>query len=66
MCMYIVPATVCVCVCLCVYSQNWHKEIEKWLGGRVHPLAIDSGSKEEIDTALSKSPKSALYHMTGT
>lgn len=32
--------------------QNWSKEIGKWLGGRVHPLAIDSGSKEEIDKKL--------------
>ena len=62
-CMYI---HVCGCVYMCVvhvvmdihmspYPQNWHKEIEKWLGGRVHPLAIDSGSKDEIDTALRKS-----------
>ncbi len=33
--------------------QNWHKEIVKWLGGRVHPLSIDSGSKDEIDKKLS-------------
>lgn len=34
-------------------TQNWHNEISKWLGGRVHPLSIDSGSKEEIDRKLS-------------
>ena len=52
-----------VCTCVCgvhvvmdaPYPQNWDKEIEKWLGGRVHPLAIDSGSKDQIDTALRKS-----------
>lgn len=39
---------------LCVvHPQNWHKEIAKWLGGRVHPLSIDSGSKDEIDQKLS-------------
>ena len=32
--------------------QNWHNEIAKWLGGRVHPLSIDSGSKEDIDRKL--------------
>ena len=46
---------VCVCVCVCVCGlQNWQKEIEKWLGSRIHPLAIDSGSKEEIDVSLSE------------
>ena len=61
---------VCVCVCVCVWCvcvcaflppslppslcQNWHKEIDKWLGGRVHPLAIDSGTKEQIDSSLRK------------
>ncbi len=24
----------------------------KWLSGRVHPLSIDSGSKDEIDRSL--------------
>ena len=38
------------CVCMCV--QNWHKEITKWLGGRVHPVSIDSGSKDNIDKQL--------------
>ncbi|XP_034255426.1 DNA repair and recombination protein RAD54-like [Thrips palmi] len=32
--------------------KNWFNEINKWLGGRVHPLAIDSGSKDEIDKKL--------------
>ena len=34
------------------FFQNWHKEINKWLSGRVHPLSIDSGSKDEIDRSL--------------
>jgi len=32
--------------------KNWHKEIVKWLGGKVNPLSIDSGSKEEINKSL--------------
>ena len=37
---------------LFVLLQNWYKEIDKWLNGRVCALAIDSGSKSEIDTKL--------------
>ena len=36
------------------HLQNWHKEINKWLNGRVSVLAIDSGSKEDIDRNLSE------------
>lgn len=32
--------------------QNWYNEISKWLGGRVNPLAIDGGSKNDIDRNL--------------
>ncbi|XP_074077630.1 DNA repair and recombination protein RAD54-like isoform X2 [Macrotis lagotis] len=32
--------------------RNWSNEVHKWLGGRVQPLAIDGGSKEEIDQKL--------------
>ncbi|CAH8589475.1 unnamed protein product [Schistosoma turkestanicum] len=32
--------------------RNWYNEFEKWLHGKVHPLAIDSGSKEDIDNKL--------------
>ncbi|KAI4886621.1 hypothetical protein NFI96_012739 [Prochilodus magdalenae] len=32
--------------------RNWYNEIAKWLGGRVQPVAIDGGSKEEIDQKL--------------
>ncbi|XP_059099415.1 DNA repair and recombination protein RAD54-like isoform X1 [Tigriopus californicus] len=32
--------------------KNWYNEISKWLGGRVTPLAIDGGSKSDIDRNL--------------
>eukprot|EP00731_Ephydatia_muelleri_P018094 Em0011g134a len=32
--------------------KNWQNEIRKWLGGRVNALAIDSGSKDEIEKSL--------------
>ncbi|GAA6083770.1 DNA repair and recombination protein RAD54-like, partial [Tachysurus ichikawai] len=32
--------------------RNWYNEVAKWLGGRVQPVAIDSGSKDEIDRKL--------------
>ncbi|KAK0084275.1 hypothetical protein PV326_006328 [Microctonus aethiopoides] len=32
--------------------KNWYNEIFKWLNNRVRPLAIDGGSKSEIDTKL--------------
>lgn len=32
--------------------RNWANEVQKWLGGRVHPLAIDGGTKDEIDRQL--------------
>ncbi|KAK3865688.1 hypothetical protein Pcinc_028730 [Petrolisthes cinctipes] len=32
--------------------KNWHAEINKWLQGRLSALAIDSGTKEEIDKKL--------------
>ncbi|XP_063153940.1 DNA repair and recombination protein RAD54-like [Candoia aspera] len=32
--------------------KNWYNEVGKWLGGRIHPLAIDGGSKEDIDNKL--------------
>ena len=36
----------------CGCCQNWSKEINKWLASRVGVLAIDSGSKAEIDRSL--------------
>nr|CAH8872998.1 unnamed protein product [Trichobilharzia regenti] len=32
--------------------RNWYNEFQKWLHGKVNPLAIDSGSKDEIDSKL--------------
>ncbi|XP_078527823.1 DNA repair and recombination protein RAD54-like isoform X1 [Lissotriton helveticus] len=32
--------------------KNWYNEVGKWLGGRIEPLAIDGGSKDEIDRKL--------------
>lgn len=32
--------------------RNWYNEVAKWLGGRIQPLAIDGGSKDEIDRKL--------------
>ncbi|XP_035582824.1 DNA repair and recombination protein RAD54-like isoform X2 [Zalophus californianus] len=32
--------------------RNWYNEVGKWLGGRIQPLAIDGGSKDEIDQKL--------------
>ncbi|XP_002130103.2 DNA repair and recombination protein RAD54-like isoform X1 [Ciona intestinalis] len=32
--------------------KNWEKEVNKWLGSQVQTLAIDSGSKQEIDRNL--------------
>ncbi|XP_019862657.1 PREDICTED: DNA repair and recombination protein RAD54-like, partial [Amphimedon queenslandica] len=32
--------------------KNWYNEIGKWLSGRLSVIAIDSGTKEEIDRKL--------------
>ncbi|XP_071508468.1 DNA repair and recombination protein RAD54-like [Diadema antillarum] len=32
--------------------KNWYNEIQKWLGGRINALAVDSGTKDEIDKNL--------------
>jgi SNF2 family DNA or RNA helicase len=36
----------------CTHAQNWEREIDKWLNKRVNVMAIDSGSKNEIDSNL--------------
>lgn len=36
--------------------KNWYNEVGKWLGGRIQPLAIDGGSKDEIDQKLGMEP----------
>ncbi|CAH1775691.1 unnamed protein product [Owenia fusiformis] len=40
--------------------KNWYNEISKWLGNRISVLAIDSGSKSEIDRNLS-----SFMHQSG-
>uniref|UniRef100_A0A8D3CWD0 DNA repair and recombination protein RAD54-like n=1 Tax=Scophthalmus maximus TaxID=52904 RepID=A0A8D3CWD0_SCOMX len=32
--------------------RNWYNEVGKWLGARVTPVAIDGGSKDDIDRQL--------------
>lgn len=32
--------------------RNWYNEVHKWLGGRVAPVAIDGGSKDDVDRQL--------------
>lgn len=32
--------------------KNWYNEIGKWLGNKIKPLAIDGGSKNDIDNKL--------------
>lgn len=39
--------------------KNWANEINKWLGTRVNVLAIDSGTKDEIDRKLAHFMKPA-------
>ncbi|KAK3091297.1 hypothetical protein FSP39_018741 [Pinctada imbricata] len=34
--------------------KNWYNEISKWLSGKVNAIAIDSGTKKEIDKQLSQ------------
>uniref|UniRef100_A0A8C5Q6U1 DNA repair and recombination protein RAD54-like n=1 Tax=Leptobrachium leishanense TaxID=445787 RepID=A0A8C5Q6U1_9ANUR len=41
-----------VVVCPSSLVKNWYNEVGKWLGGAIQPLAIDGGSKEEIDRKL--------------
>lgn len=41
--------------------KNWYNEVAKWLGGRVQPVAIDGGSKEEIDRKLGRGKKKSIF-----
>ncbi|XP_063283255.1 DNA repair and recombination protein RAD54-like [Pelobates fuscus] len=41
-----------VVVCPSSLVKNWYNEVGKWLKGVIQPLAIDGGSKDEIDRQL--------------
>merc|ERR1719244_1430140 len=41
-----------IVVCPSSLVKNWFNEIHKWLPNRVSPLAIDGGSKDQIDQNL--------------
>uniref|UniRef100_A0A0N5AI74 DNA repair and recombination protein RAD54-like n=1 Tax=Syphacia muris TaxID=451379 RepID=A0A0N5AI74_9BILA len=41
-----------VIVCPSSLVKNWDREINKWLGGRVNSLSMDSGKKDEINKSL--------------
>jgi len=44
----------CIIVSPSSLVKNWEKEVVKWLGTHLKTLAIDSGSKDEIDKKLSQ------------
>ncbi|CAB1324051.1 unnamed protein product [Coregonus sp. 'balchen'] len=44
--------------------RNWYNEVGKWLGGRITPVAIDGGSKEEIDRKIDNQTYQALNAMS--
>ena len=48
------------CFIRCFLLQNWDREIVKWLQGRINPLPVDGGSKQEIDNKLG-SPLCMLF-----
>jgi len=41
-----------VVVCPSSLVRNWYNEINKWLPNKLSPLAIDNGSKDQIDKNL--------------
>jgi hypothetical protein len=41
-----------IIVCPSSLVKNWENEIRKWLGEKISSLAIDSGSKSDIDRNL--------------
>jgi len=41
-----------VVVCPSSLVRNWYNEIHKWLPGKLAPLAMDGGTKEQIDRDL--------------
>lgn len=42
--------------------RNWSNEVQKWLGGRVTPLAIDGGTKDDIDRQLGFFTSHSAYY----
>ena len=38
-----------IVVCPSSLVKNWYNEISKWLPNKISPLAVDSGTKEQID-----------------
>ncbi|KAK6990646.1 DNA repair and recombination protein RAD54 [Biomphalaria glabrata] len=44
--------TKVIIVCPSSLVKNWYNELDKWLGKRVQALAIDTGTKNEIDKNL--------------
>ena len=40
-------------VCPSSLVRNWYNEINKWLPNRINALAMDGGTKAEIDKNLS-------------
>ena len=42
-----------IVVCPSSLVKNWFNEMNKWLGARISPLAMDGGSKSDIDRSLS-------------
>ncbi|XP_060559787.1 DNA repair and recombination protein RAD54-like [Ruditapes philippinarum] len=43
-----------VIVCPSSLVKNWYNELNKWLGTKINALAVDSGSKSDIDRNLSE------------
>ena len=41
-----------IVVCPSSLVKNWYNEISKWLPNKISPLAVDSGTKEQIDKNL--------------
>jgi len=41
-----------VVVCPSSLVRNWYNEISKWLPGKISPLAMDGGTKQQIETDL--------------
>uniref|UniRef100_A0A2C9K9D2 DNA repair and recombination protein RAD54-like n=1 Tax=Biomphalaria glabrata TaxID=6526 RepID=A0A2C9K9D2_BIOGL len=44
--------TKVIIVCPSSLVKNWYNELDKWLGKRVQAIAIDTGTKNEIDKNL--------------